>query len=589
MKILLEFARAHPWHSLTMLVCLLVAAGAEAIAISSLLPLVSLLAGPGATAAAVPVATEGLEARFVEAMRSVGLEPTRGTLLLLLPAAFSVRACLVLLARRQIGYTVARVARDLRLRLIRALLTTSWSYYVEQRVGTFANAYSTETMRVTFGYVNATWVAMLALQTVVYVGIALAISWKVTLFAAVIGGFVLLVLGPLVQMGRRAGVRQTKLFTWMLGALTDVFQGVKSLKAMAREGRVAPLLEDGTRRMEKAMRKQVFSREAIAALQEPIMVGMLCLGVALMGMLDFTIGSMGVMVLVVSRTLDALNKAQRRYQRVAVAESAYWSLMRTIEEAEKAGERQWGGEVATLDDSIALRSVSFRYQHGLLFEDLSLDIPARQITALTGPSGAGKTTIVDLVVGLVQPDDGDVLIDGRPLTELDLAGWRQRVGYVPQEMFLLHDTVAVNVALGDPDVSRDDIVRALKDARAWEFVSHLPDGIETVVGERGSALSGGQRQRIAIARAMLHDPWLLVLDEATTALDPESEAEVWEAVEGLRGRMTVLAISHQPVLLDVADRVYRVEGGVATAISAGEVRGQGVASATPARRSVPAR
>jgi ATP-binding cassette subfamily C protein len=353
---------------------------------------------------------------------------------------------------------------------------------------------------------------------------------------------------------------------------------VKPLKAMAREGRVAPLLEEGTRSLEKATRKQVFSREAITALQEPIMVGMLCLGIAGMGLMNFNIGSMGVMVLLVSRTLDSLNKAQRRFQRVAVQESAYWSLMRTIEGAEKVQERSSGGALATLDDAIVLRSVSFRYRDEPLFGDLSLEIPAGQITALTGPSGAGKTTIVDLVVGLVEPEGGDVFIDGRPLGEVDLSSWRQHVGYVPQEMFLLHDSVAMNVGLGDPGVSRDDIVRALKDAHAWDFVSHLPDGIDTVVGERGSALSGGQRQRIAIARAMLHDPWLLVLDEATAALDPESEAVVWEAVEELRGRTTVLAISHQPVLLDVADRVYRVDGGVATAITASEVRGQSVAA-----------
>jgi ATP-binding cassette subfamily C protein len=440
-------------------------------------------------------------------------------------------------------------------------------------VGNFANAYSTETMRVTKAYLNATWVAMFALQIVVYVTMALAISWKVTLVAATIGVVVVLVLGPLVRVGRRAGIKQTKLFKWMLGLLTDVFQGVKPLKAMAREGRVAPMLELGTRRMESATRKQVFSREAIAALQEPIMVSMLCLGVAVMMLMDFNIGATAVMLLLVSRTLDAINKAQRRYQRVAVQESAYWSLMQTIEDAEKAEERAAGGEPATLDDAIELRSVNFRYQHELLFENLSLEIPAGRITALTGPSGAGKTTIVDLAVGLVTPEGGDIRIDGRLLDDLDLASWRQHVGYVPQEMFLLHDTIAMNVALGDPDITRDDIVRALKDAHAWDFVSRMPDGIDTVVGERGSALSGGQRQRIAIARAMLHDPWLLVLDEATAALDPESEALIWEAVKELRGRTTVLAISHQSMLLDVADRVYRIEGGIATAIAAGEVPG----------------
>jgi ATP-binding cassette subfamily C protein len=186
---------------------------------------------------------------------------------------------------------------------------------------------------------------------------------------------------------------------------------------------------------------------------------------------------------------------------------------------------------------------------------------------MTGPSGSGKTTIVDLVVGLIEPDAGDVLIDGERLTDIELSEWRQHIGYVPQEMFLLHETIAMNVALGDPDVSREDLIRALKDANAWDFVAAMPEGIDTIVGERGSALSGGQRQRISIARALLHQPWLLVLDEATTALDPESEAAVWDAVEGLRGKTAVLAISHQPALLHVADRVYRIEKGQAVQVS----------------------
>jgi ATP-binding cassette subfamily C protein len=447
--------------------------------------------------------------------------------------------------------------------LIRALLATDWGYFVAQRVGTFANAYSTETMRASRGYLNATWVVMHVLQIVVYVTIAIAISWRVTLFAAVIGIVLLFVLRPLVRVGRESGIRQTTLFKSVLGDLTDILQGVKPLKAMAREDRVAPLLSDGTRALERAIRKQVFSREAIAALQEPIMIGMVCLGLFVMRQLGFNVASMGVMTLAVFRALDTFNKAQQRYSRVAVQESAYRSLMDTIEVAERAREELPGGALPTVERSIELRSIRFRYAGADLFENLSLEIPAGRITAITGASGTGKTTLVDLVVGLLKPDAGVVLLDDVPLADVDATVWRSRIGYVPQEMFLLHDTIAMNVGLGDPEVSRDDIVRALELANAWEFVSELTDGIETVVGERGSALSGGQRQRIAIARAILKRPVLLILDEATAALDPLGEAEVWAAVRALRGRTTVLAISHQPALFEVADRLYALEAGTA--------------------------
>jgi len=559
MKLLLEFARAHPWHSLAMLLCLLVAAAAEGLGVAALMPLLSMLAGPGANADAT--GSKDLEAWMNEGMRSLGVEPTREAWLLVLPLAFGLRAALILLARREIGYAVARVVRDLRLRLIRALLATSWSYYVQQRVGTFANAYSTEAMRASKAYLHATWVAMFAIQVVVYVGRALAISWRVTLFAVAVGATIVLLLGPLVKLGRKAGRRQTKLFTLLLGNIIDVFQSVKPLKAMAREKSLAPWIEDGTKRMEKASRTQVFSREAIAALQEPIMVGMLCLGLLGMTWLGLDLAAMGVMLVLVQRTLDCINRGQRRYQRVAVQESAYWSLMSTIESAERAREDVSGGAAPTLERAIELRNVQVRYQEEPLFEDLSLEIPAGQITALTGPSGSGKTTIVDLLVGLLRPDEGDILIDGRRLAEIDLARWRQQLGYVPQEMFLLHDTIEMNVTLGDPDVGREDVVRALKTAHVWQSVAAMPEGLDTVVGERGSALSGGQRQRIAIARALLHQPRFLILDEATASLDPESEAEVWAAIRELRGRTTVLAISHEAALLEVADRVYRVENG----------------------------
>jgi ATP-binding cassette subfamily C protein len=262
----------------------------------------------------------------------------------------------------------------------------------------------------------------------------------------------------------------------------------------------------------------------------------------------------------------ATSKLQRRYQELAIDESAYLLLIGRIEDAERERERLHSGDEPSLRRGIELRHVSFSHGREPVLEDLSLEIPAGEVTALVGPSGSGKTSIADLVVGLSDPGAGQVLVDGRDLASIDLTKWRQRIGYVPQDPFLLHDSIATNVSLGDPDLAPADVERALRAAHAWEFVERLPEGMQTWVGERGSSLSGGQRQRIAIARAIVHRPWLLVLDEATTALDPESEAAVWQAMKELRGHVTILAISHQQALLQVADRVYRIQNGRAESI-----------------------
>jgi ATP-binding cassette subfamily C protein len=154
-----------------------------------------------------------------------------------------------------------------------------------------------------------------------------------------------------------------------------------------------------------------------------------------------------------------------------------------------------------------------------------------------------------------------VLVDGVPLMELDIHQWRCTIGYVPQEAVLLHDSILNNVSLGDPGISEADVISALREAGAWEFVEKLADGIQNIVGERGGKLSGGQRQRIMIARALVHRPRLLILDEATSALDPQSEAAICDTLRKLRGAHTILAISHQPALLEAAERAYRLENG----------------------------
>jgi ATP-binding cassette subfamily C protein len=196
-----------------------------------------------------------------------------------------------------------------------------------------------------------------------------------------------------------------------------------------------------------------------------------------------------------------------------------------------------------------------------VFKGMSMRIESGSLTTLVGPSGAGKTTIIDLTIGLLQPQQGQILLDGTSLQDIDIKQWRGMIGYVPQDTILLHDSILHNVTLGDPALSIDDAEQALRAANAWEFVCGLSEGLDTIVGERGGKLSGGQRQRIVIARALVNQPRLLILDEATSALDRESEDAVCETMESLKGELTILAISHNRAMVQAADCVYKMTNG----------------------------
>jgi ATP-binding cassette subfamily C protein len=190
-----------------------------------------------------------------------------------------------------------------------------------------------------------------------------------------------------------------------------------------------------------------------------------------------------------------------------------------------------------------------------------LTIRAGETVAIVGPSGAGKSTVADLVMGLVVPDRGCVLVDGTPLRSALIRSWREQIGYVAQDTFLFNDTIRANLLWAHPDADDKDIERALELAAAGEFVSELPDGLDTVLGDRGVRLSGGERQRLALARALLRRPSLLILDEATSALDSENERRIQGAIEELHGRTTILAITHRLSTIRRADVIYVLERG----------------------------
>jgi ATP-binding cassette, subfamily C, bacterial len=561
MRLLTTFVRTYPRRSAVAFAALLVGALAEGVGLTALLPLLALAVGDGAAAGI----QGGPGGAVMRVLARLGVEGRPWALLLLIVAAIAIRSGFLLLANRQVGYTVARVATDLRLSIIRALLAARWEYYAGQPVGAAANTIATEATRASAAYLHGMSAIALLVQSLIYVTVAVLVSWQVALVALATGLAFFSVMGRLVRASRRAGARQTTLLRSLLARLADLLQAVKPLKAMAREETGGRLLEEETVRLDRALRREVFNKEALRALQDSAFMLLTVTGLYVaLTWWRLPLPTMMVLGIVLARILTQLGKVQREYQVMATSESAYWALQKTLEEAEGAREVPLGHATPRLARAIRFEDVGFGYATGWVLRDARVEIPAGGWTTIVGPSGAGKTTLVDLVTALLRPQTGEIWIDDIPLADVDRRAWRRMIGYVPQETLLLSDSVLVNVTLGDPDVSAADAEAALRAAGAWEFVAALPQRMDAAIGERGARLSGGQRQRLAIARALVHRPVLLILDEATSALDADSEAGICATLQALRGTLTILAVSHRPALVEAADRVYRVDEGRVT-------------------------
>ncbi len=488
---------------------------------------------------------------------------TLGAMLLLVVGMMALKAVLFWMAMRQLGYTVADLTTELRLRLIRALLQASWPHFVSRPAGQYANAISFEAHRAVSVFRQGCAILAAGVRVLAYGLLAFLLSWQVAAAAIVVAGFTLVVLKGFFRIARQAGEAQTAMMSALVARLAEALPGIKPIKAMARERFLLPILESEAEEINVAVRNQVSASESMRSFHEPIVITFLAMGLyGAVELAELPFPNVIVMAAIFYRLVTTINQLQLSYQDVAVGESAFWSIRDQIDAAEAMRENaDVGDDPPRLSESIRFDSVWFGYEDQPVLTDVSFEIPAGSFFTIVGPSGAGKTTLLDLLVGLRTPSEGEVLLDGVPLSALKKSKWRNQIGYVPQETVLFRGTVLDNVRLGDTAIPEDRVIEALQKAGAWDFVTSHPDGIHRVIGEAGGKLSGGQRQRIAIARALVGEPRLLIFDEATTALDPVTEREVCDSLVRLKGDTTILAVSHQQALRDVADRILELRSG----------------------------
>lgn len=539
--------------------CLVLAGFAEAVGLMTFLPAVTQLTG------GVRENSSPLNDNVTSAFHALGITPNIENLLILVIAGLVIKAILSFAALSYVGYAIAKVATGLRTQIIDRLMSARWAYFVDQKVGRIANVISNDATRAGDAYYTAAKFISYIIQGTVYAAVALAVSWQLAVIGLVIGAVMTLTLNILVRISRRAGAKQTSRTSDLVTYLSDTLANIKPIKAMERKQPFANMFAKKIKALRRSLFHQVIAFQGRIYAEEIILA--LCMG----GGVYFAaiywkipVPELVVMGVIFYQVINIIGKVQKFLQSAAQYESAYWAAHRLIDEAAGEVETAGGSKTPSFKKGCRLKDITFSYIEGEpVLRDLSLDIPAGGITVLRGTSGMGKTTLIDLVIGLHKPDQGQVLIDDVPLADIDIARWRKMIGYVPQEPTLFHDTIHANITLGDETLGEKDVWRALEAAGALNFAKSLKDGLDTIVGERGARFSGGQRQRIALARALVTKPKLLILDEVTSALDPQTEREICENIAGLTRAFTILAITHRPIWAEYATTLYEIEHGAA--------------------------
>jgi ABC-type multidrug transport system fused ATPase/permease subunit len=275
-----------------------------------------------------------------------------------------------------------------------------------------------------------------------------------------------------------------------------------------------------------------------------------------------TLGELMSMIYAFSRVYSPIKSLARVNNEIRTLQGATERVFGIMKSIPEIRDRAGAHTLARHQEAIEFKDVDFSYQPGSpVLRKISLKIRVGEMVAFVGSTGAGKSTLLDLLPRFYDVTGGKITIDGTDIREVAIESLRKQIGFVSQDVLLFHDTIAENIRYGAPEKGMDDIIAAAKAAHAHGFISSLPGGYQSMVGDRGTLLSGGQRQRIAIARAVLTDPAILLLDEAASALDAESEELVQQAIERFRGRRTVLAVAHRLSTVRKSDRIFVLEEG----------------------------
>ncbi len=546
-----------PYKSIFIILLIFLSGFLEAFSFAAVLPLISVLFNNSVTT----------ENNFIfeyinNFINFIGIDYTLLNILIIIIVGFFSKGILSFFAMRQTGFICTEAETLLRNNLSKSLLNTKWSFFIDNKIGNMSSAFSPQTEIGTNIYRVTILVITDFIHISIFLTMAMTVSWIVTIVSLLFGIIIMLSLRYFIKIAGKASKLSTKHMASLISKLIEGLSGLKSIKAMAAQDNLDQYLKKDISQIQNVKKKIITSTSILKNIQEPtIVLGASILIFYLFTTLETNQGSAILLILLFYRCLQKLLNLQIYYQTIAVSLPAFNFIMNIIAQADNAEEDVNSGNKINFNEILSIENLSFKYNDKTILDDISFNINSAEIVAIIGESGSGKTTIIDLISGLTKIQDGDIKIDGNSIEDLNLSYWRSQIGYVPQDPFIIHDSIANNVTLENNIYDNEDITWALEKSGSLEFVNLKSEGVEFNVGEHGSRLSGGQKQRLSIARAIIRKPKILILDEPTSALDQKSSKQIQDTLKQLQKDMTIIIITHQNELASIATKVIRINKG----------------------------
>ncbi|MCH9050033.1 MAG: ABC transporter ATP-binding protein [Proteobacteria bacterium] len=556
LKVYGDLRRVFPVRSALSILLLPLATFAEGIALLLLIPLIDLFSDSPADI--------GEQARFIhDGLMALGLPVSVTTLLALFVGVGLLSALLTYGATLLVEVLKADAEYHLRRRFFNALMDVGWTSLARGRVGGLVKTALEDAAQAASGFVSLLGGIGTGLSVLVYIGLAIYLSAPLTVLVLLFGLVAMPLYLRFLKGGQQTGGAAAAVAEDLGATATELIASAKLLFSQGQR----PYAKERFQRLARAycLERQRIGKQTASmrlAFETTAVVFVTLLLVVLLVVTGESVGLALVFLAIFYRLAPRFSTIQSQFFE-AISRGAWYERWRDhLGRLEASSAPRPGGRSPTFEEGLLFDRVSFRYgpDERWVVEDAALALDKGKCVAVMGASGEGKSTIVDLITGLLDPESGKVRVDGVDLRQIDREAWQHRIGVVLQDSPLLHMSVAENVAFG-LETSEARLREACGKAGALGFIESLPEKFDTVIGERGSRLSGGQRQRLALARALYRDPWLLVLDEATSGLDAASETAVVDALRELKGSLTMLVVAHTGRLLELADTTYDIRDG----------------------------